>query len=241
MFDPNMTYRTTHRVEFYECDLALRMRPAQLLRVLQQVGEDQLSAMGLDYETLHRDHSMAFLVSRLIMEIDRMPHNGEEIILETCPMGDAGSQLFRQTNALDGQGKELVRLYTSWTLYDPAAQRVLRPKSFPADLQGGRLDFDPKAFKLKLQPGQPAGRRPVVYSDLDSNGHMNNAVYLDVICDLLPLQTLRQQSLWRIHLAYDHQALPGTDLELFCGREGECYSITGCQQDHRCFEAQVNF
>lgn len=241
MFNPQMTYRFEHKVSFYECDLALRMKPAVLLRVMQQGGEDQLVSMGLGYETLRDRYSMAFLVSRLIMEIDRMPQNNETFTVETCPMGSAGSQFFRQANALDAAGNVLVRLYTSWTLFDPAAGRVLRPKQFPIELQGGTLEIDPKAFRLKAGETCPAGRRPVVYSDLDSNGHMNNAVYFDVICDMLPLEQLTAQSPRRIHLVYDQQALPGVPLELFCGREGDCWTLAGRQQDHGCFEAQVNF
>ncbi len=242
MFNPEMTYRFEHKVSFYECDLGLRMKPAALLRVMQQGGEDQLTGMGLGYETLRDKYSMAFLVSRLIMDIDRMPQNNEVFAIETCPMGSAGSQFFRQANALDKEGNVMVRLYTSWALYDPNAQKVLRPKQFPVELRGGELEIDPKAFKLKAEEGEPAGSRPVVYSDLDSNGHMNNAVYFDVICDMLPLERLKQQSPRRIHLVYDQQALPGLELQLFCAApEENLYSLTGRQQDHRCFEAQVTF
>lgn len=241
MFDPKMTWKYCHRVNFYECGPALRMKPAALVRVMQQGGEDQLAALGLGYETLLEKHSMAFLLSRMILEIDRMPQNNEEILLETCPMGAAGSQFFRQTNALDGEGNELVRLYTSWTLFDPAARRVLRPSRFPADLGGGTLEIDPREFKLKVEPGTPAGLRPVVYSDLDSNGHMNNAVFLDVVCDLLPLEKLLAQSPRRIRLVYDQQALPGQELALFRAAEGEVFRLSGSQQNRRCFEAEVTF
>lgn len=242
MFNPEMTYRFTHKVTFYECDLGLRMKPSALLKVLQQGGENQLTEMGLGYETLRDKHSMAFLVSRLIMEIDRMPQNNESFTIETCPMGSAGSQFFRQANAVDAEGKVMVRLYTSWSLYDPNAQKVLRPKQFPIELQGGELEIDPKEFKLKFEQGEAVGRRPVVYSDLDSNGHMNNAVYFDVICDMLPLQKLKETSPKRIHLVYDQQALPGVDLELFCdSSEENLYRLTGSQRDHRCFEAEVTF
>lgn len=242
MFNPEMTYRFEHKVTFYECDLGLRMKPSALLRVLQQGGENQLVDMGLGYETLRDKYSMAFLVSRMIMDIDRMPQNNETFTVETCPMGAAGSQFFRQANAVDGEGNVMVRLYTSWTLYDPAAHKVLRPKQFPVELPGGELEIDTKEFKLKIERGEAVGKRPVVYSDLDSNGHMNNAIYFDVICDMLPLEELKQASPRRIRLVYDQQALPGTDLELYCDAsvQGE-YRLTGMQQDHRCFEAEVIF
>lgn len=242
MFNPEMTYRYDHRVTFYECDLGLRMKPSALLRVLQQGGENQLTAMGLGYETLRDKYSMGFLVSRLIMEIDRMPQNNQVFTIETCPMGSAGSQFFRQANAVDEQGNVMVRLYTSWSLYDPAAQKVLRPKQFPVELNGGELEIDPKEFKLKFEQGEAVASRPVVYSDLDSNGHMNNAVYFDVICDMLPLERLKEQSPRRIHLIYDQQALPGAALELFCDNSRQdVYRMTGRQQDHRCFDAEVRF
>ena len=242
MFQPDWTYQSGHQVTFYECDCALRMKPSALLRVLQQAGEDQLVSMNMDYERLYHEYHMAFLVSRLIMDIERMPKNNEQLRIETCPMGSAGSQFFRETHAVDAQENAIVKLYTSWTLYDPHAGKVLRPKAFPLDLNGGTMEIDPKEFKLKIELGEPAGCRPVVYSDLDSNGHMNNAVYLDVVCDMLPLEALKKAPPRRIRLAYDHQALPGVDLALYKDQPAAGqYLLTGMQEDRRCFEAEVIF
>ena len=83
MFHPEGTFTLARHVDFYECDLALRMRPSNLVRVLQQAGEDQLSSMGMNYHRLKDLHGMGFVTSRVILEIDRMPTAEENITIET--------------------------------------------------------------------------------------------------------------------------------------------------------------
>lgn len=239
MFHPEGTFTLFHHVDFYECDLALRMRPANLVRVLQQAGEDQLSSLGMNYHTLKDQHGMGFVTSRVILEIDRMPTAEEDITVETCPMGSKGSQFFRQAQARDSQGNILARFYTSWTLVELETMKILRPQAFPLEMTCGELEIDPKEFRFRTTVGQPAEVRPVRYSDLDANGHVNNAVYYDIICDLLPLEKLKENAPKRICLCYAHQAVPGRELELLrCVEEGE-YHLVGRQGDQTCFEARV--
>jgi len=181
---------------------------------------------------------MAFLVSRLMLQVGRMPVLGQQLQVSTCPLGTRGAQFFRETDAISG-GETLVKLYTSWTLFDPAARKILRPDAFPKAVVNGVLDIDPHELRFATQKGGLAGRRPVRYSDLDPNGHVNNAAYFDIICDMLPLEALRRAAPRRVCLYYDHEALPGQDLCLYQAEANGEYHLMGEQGEHRCFEARV--
>ena len=69
--------------------------------------------------------------------------------------------------------------------------------------------------------------RRVSFTDLDRNGHMNNTVYADLICDALPLEV------WRTHTATDvilyyHKEVPmGESTRLYRAAVGENLS-TAC-------------
>lgn len=241
MFHPKGTFSLTHHVDFYECDLALRMRPSNLVRVLQQAGEDQLSSLGMSYHTLKDRHGMGFVTSRVILQIYRMPTAEETITVETCPMGSKGSQLFRQARALDSSGSLLADFYTSWALVELETMKILRPQAFPLEMTCGELEIDPKEFRFRTTAGEEVGVRPVRYSDLDANGHVNNAVYYDIICDMLPLEKLKQAAPARICLCYLHQAVPGQQLQLLCCQEQGEYHLAGKHGEETCFEARVAF
>ena len=56
--------------------------------------------------------------------------------------------------------------------------------------------------------------RQVKYSDLDSNSHVNNAVYADIVCDTLPLDWLVEREIKKFGIMYQKEALAGQVIEL---------------------------
>lgn len=242
MFNPKGTFREQLHVGFYECDFCLRQRPAALIRRVQESGEKQLESLGMGYKEVLKRHSQVFLLSQLILRINRLPLEGEEVELSTCPMGSKGARFYREATVTSGDGERLASIYTSWSLFDPAARQVLRPSAFPYELENGVLDIDYREFRFKTPQGAPIGERVVRYSDLDSNGHMNNAVYFDVICDALPLELLRERMPSEISIYYQHEAAPNTCMSLCRADEtDDVVYLYGEVEGRRCFESRVVF
>ena len=79
-----------------------------------------------------------------------------------------------------------------------------------------------------------------MYSRCDRNGHMNNTVYADLICDALPLEV------WRTHtvtdaILYYHKEVPmGESTRLYRAAVGEnSWYMAGWQGDTCNFEAEI--
>ena len=86
------------------------------------------------------------------------------------------------------------------------------------------------------------GRRPIVYSDLDFNHHMNNTKYADMLCDFIPDMAGRYVS--ALSLSYLREATFGDEITVHrqsLSPDGSCFlfktvsSTTG----QICLEAQV--
>jgi acyl-ACP thioesterase len=84
------------------------------------------------------------------------------------------------------------------------------------------------------------GLRPVRYSDLDMNGHMNNIKYMDILCDALKLEERKGFFLKSAALHYVGQTMPGQTLALETGElpNGHIY-ISGSAEGKRTFEASA--
>ena len=100
----------------------------------------------------------------------------------------------------DGDIREMIRPYIMG--------RIVDVEGF---IRGDELST-PKSLLPK--PLKERVSRQVVYSDLDRNGHMNNARYLDWTQDLLPSDHHQEHPIKELTMCYINEALEGQNLDL---------------------------
>ena len=92
----------------------------------------------------------------------------------------------RFTTITDAEGREVCRVDARWVLIDVKQRHILRTHpealAFPFSEEANRtLDLSiPRSTEL-----EPAGEYTAAYSRTDRNGHLNNACYADLVCDVL--------------------------------------------------------
>jgi acyl-ACP thioesterase len=67
--------------------------------------------------------------------------------------------------------------------------------------------------------------RPVVYSDIDFNRHVNTMRYIDIIFDALPLEIVEQNNGLRLDINFIAEARYGETLTLGVCREGDVWQF----------------
>ena len=82
-----------------------------------------------------------------------------------------------------------------WIVASLAEGRILREpgwtvENFWNDTVEDELPL--QLHKCKGWSGPAQGSRTARYSQCDLNGHLNNAFYLDLVCDALPLEVMRK-------------------------------------------------
>ena len=83
------------------------------------------------------------------------------------------------------------------------------------------------------------GERPIYYSDLDFNHHLNNAVYGDVLMDFLPAE-MRRQPLRKIQISYISESNLGETLKIYGGpTEGGGFFLYGDHERGLSFSAKA--
>ena len=196
-----------------------------------------------DYVTLtgHVKMPLQWVMSENVW--NRMSANQQEILVETCPLPVKGAAFLRETVMSDrATGQKLVQIYTSWMLVNTSDWKVMRPSAFPYDMVRGEMDADPAIFKWKVDTtaGQVVGIRPIYYSDLDNNGHANNAVYGDIATDFLPTGILQEKEVASFLVHYQKEGALGEELTIHrAAIDEDHYDIWGEGPDSRCFEAKV--
>lgn len=78
-----------------------------------------------------------------------------------------------------------------------------------------------KLTKVKREDCEELGTHRAVYSRCDRNGHMNNTVYADLICDALPLEVWRTHTVTDVILYYHKEVPMGESTRLYRAAVGE--------------------
>lgn len=235
-------YQKPVEIRFYDCDTTGRARISTLMRYISDIAVVDYAERGYDYQWL-QDQNTVFLLSRVSVRIHEMPASDEAIIVYTWEYGTKGALFLRDFDIRRPDGTLLASSATAWILVEPSTRKILRPSAFTGTLHccPDKLPDCRPADKVKLPQGMTlAGTRRVVYSDLDSNGHMNNANYSNVAMDFLPReQQLRPMTDFMIN--YNHEAKLGEDIEIYTCVEQDRSFVEGICGGHSCFSCEICF
>lgn len=168
------------------CDADGHLKPSALLTLMQELAE--LNATGLGYGRAHLiEQGICWVLYRLRYAFAQLPALGDELRADTWPSGLKGPFFERAFRFEDASGALIGEAITTWVLLDIEKRRVLRPSvlKMPAPINTELACSLALPGALALEGLEAVETRPVRYTELDMNGHMNNARYADWALDLL--------------------------------------------------------
>ena len=191
-----------------------RLKTSSILYFVQEVAGKHFDLISMDYDALAAK-GMIWAIIRQKVQVTRLPLRGETIRLETWPMPTTRVAYPRSVVAYDEEGSEVFRSISIWVLMDIESRSMVLPGksgiSVVGTLRGGELaapgSLSPKVLRSHRT-------RPVCFTDLDRNGHMNNTRYMEWIDDLLPSAFHSAHSPREFTVCYLSETREGQELEL---------------------------
>ncbi len=222
------------------------LKLSTLLYYAQEVAGRHFDRIAMTYEQLARQ-GMFWAIIRQRVRIHRLPVSGETIRVETWPMPNSRVAFPRNVVAYDDRGNELFRVLSLWVLMDVNTRAMILPGksglALPGTLRGDEL---PAPASLPAKELKHHRIRPVCFTDLDRNGHMNNTKYLDWIADLLPSRFHESHTPAEFTVCYLSEAREGQELTISwdMGEDG-CLNIdahrANGEKSERIFSARLQY
>ena len=238
--DGKFNYQTM--VYFCEANDSKTLSLYDLLKMTSDGAVEDYNQRGLSRDVL-LENNYAILVSRLAFRSHRMPKENEAVVLKTWEEKPEALQLVRAYEIESMQGEKLVSGISSWVLVNPKIRRIVPTKNFSMrnapDLQSehdclkyGKI---PHPEKMSL-----FDERIIKYSDIDGNGHTNNARYGAFVADALP-EELRHVKFTDFRLNYAKEAMLGQKLEVYgaVDKESKKLTLVGKAESEISFEAEL--
>jgi len=237
--EPNF-YTETATVLNADADFRSLLKPSALLRYVEQVSADHARTFGMT-DQFFKDHGVAFLVGKQALKFDRVPQRAEKLTLLTRAEASRRGSVKRITTVTDAEGKQVAMVDCRWIVVSLAEGRILREpgwtvEGFWNETVEGELPLQLHKCREGLAS---AGEWTVRYSQCDLNGHLNNAFYLDLVCDALPLDVVRKGPVTFASINYHREVPMGETVEVFYAPSAEGWYIIGKHNGQTSFESYL--
>jgi len=215
-------------------DFTGRWRPRAILESMQDLATAHSEDLGVG-RALMLERDIIWILSRTHLQMQEYPLMDEEVRIRTWP-GVASRFFFPRYFVLERpDGRKLGSAAQLWLLLDVSARSVIPPaKAGIAFPDTARLPAPLPAPDrvMRVEAGRRFERaRAAAYTDLDVNGHVNNARYADWACDLLPLEVLRTHCVENLLLNYTKEVLPGPPIRCALTLAEPRFSLLGESDD----------
>ncbi len=211
----------TFTVATFESDFTGRMALYGLFERFQEIAGHHAEHLNLGFDAL-RQSGVAWMLSRVKVDIETLPKWGETVTLRTWPKGVDRLFALRDFRLSSENGKPLALATTCWLLVDIEKGRPRRIESLNVDLRFPGADHAIKAIPDKIAvPANlsPSYEKPILVSELDVNEHVNNAQYVRWIVDCFDTAKLSSRNIKSIQVNYLDQARYGDRIGIFTSPE----------------------
>ena len=235
-----------HIITCYEADANQLMRPPALLDLMQEAANVNASALGFGYDEMINSN-MAWVLSRIHVKFIDTPKWRQEVNLKTWHKGVAKLFYLRDFILYDKEYNTMALATTSWLIIDLNTRCLVRNNDLalsdtpmhaietPADKVVVPVDIEPELVR----------KHPITWSEVDSNGHVNNVKYVTWAIDAVKPEDIKEHPLKELLINYDAEVMPGDTVKISRVRQeteyGIVYYITGKVADKQNFAVKLVF
>lgn len=223
-----MAEKTTYsyRVDPQDVDFTLRATLSSLANTVLSVAGIDAQQKGFGTDVLNRDN-ISWVLLRMAMEFDRRPEQYTDFRVATWVSDYARMMSTRNFTIEDAEGREFGRVVTQWCMIDLSTRRPVDLTTPAVAVTYGRFLVDapsPAEAPRRITGVAPQQERSheVVYSDIDFNRHVNTLRYLDMMLDMLPIESFAGERPVRMDINFQRECRYGQTLTVGHERRGEC-------------------
>lgn len=232
-----MKHSEFYRVGFHDTDVSGNLTAASALRYMQETAYLQLQKFGPTPAELTAA-GMGFILSRIALSFYRPLHAYENIEVQTWTCESKGYSFIRCYRILF-DGVISAEASAVWALVDFRKRRPVKVSDFVYNFENDEmLDLDvPKRIKMPEEP-HLVGEHTVSYSDTDTNGHMTNTRYPELICNFLPDMSGKRIS--NLAINFLEEAPMGSTLKVYYSKyDYTAYIRTQNESGNKNIEAEI--
>ena len=213
-----LKYTDRYTIPCYDTDASWRLKPTSFMNLAQEAAGRHAVYLGFGYDDLIKTNT-AWILSRVHVEFVDTPKWREEITLNTWHKGLTRLFVLRDFLITDNEGRTRVKATTSWLVLNLETRRLVRD---PNLMEEGTVCtenvIETPADKVQMPKDADAElvrRHTVSYSDIDTNGHTNNAMYMQWSMNSVGYDITSTRAVKEFTINFNHETKAGDVVDIY--------------------------
>ncbi len=218
--------RYKNMVQPKSVDCTRRASAAAIIGYMLDVAGEDAERKGFGISALD-SNSTTWVLSRLAVDIEVQPKQYEEIAIDTW-VNEFNRLSSTRNFRIHRNGEYVAKGVSQWCMLNMETRQVVDMSRLKETYMQAMVEEpSPIPAPARLRPITPVGSasRPVVYSDIDFNRHVNTLRYIDLIFDNVPLELIEHNNGLRIDINFIAEALYGETLTIGWVNEGNIWNF----------------
>jgi len=231
-------FEKTFHLGTAECDVVGKWKLSDLMDSLQNTANEQSHALKIWHSDL-TDMNLSWVLYKTELVIEQYPFLGETVYIQTFMKGPKSIFCPRYYYVKNRENQIIARAGSLLVLMDRTTRKAVSPESKGIHIP----DADGVEPSLKISMGrkQLSGQKSIEkytpqYSDIDVNGHVNNARYADWLCNSLGIDTLRENEIIYASFRYISEVRPEDKVDNTLTRNDNLFRFESSAEGNCLFE-----
>lgn len=209
-----MKYKKQISTKSYFVNRYGKLSTSYLFYQIQDIAWEHAEIMGFGYDKL-KEEQQFWVLSRLLVKIERRPVWGEKFTIETWPAGADGFLAHRDIHFIDEKGESIITATTSWIILDLKTKRISRVADYENFPFHDERVFEGFAGKVKSPRSEDKLIfTPVLFNEIDINHHFNSGRYLERIIDSYDFDFHQRNKLVEFEINFAKEGVPEDKLAI---------------------------
>ena len=221
-------YKIDTKVRYSECNEKGEISLTSIVNLFQDASSAHSESLGVGMEYL-KEKRRAWVLNSWQIVVVRYPKAHEEVEVTTWPTGFKGVFGPRDFCMKTPEGEMLAYAHTLWVYIDTESGVPTKPSEEEKEIYGTEppLDMEYAPRKIMLpQEAKVVDTICVRKYHIDTNGHVNNAKYIQMAEEVLPEDFLVKQ----VRVEYKKSAVFGNKMVVKMARETQRIVVALCDE-----------
>lgn len=188
------------------------------------------------------NHSHAWVLSRMAVEVHRYPLQYEKFSIETWIESVERAYTCRSFVIRDISDNVLAKASSYWSMIDFNTRKIQDLSAYPEYLKqidATRVDIKPR--RIHNITSEDIYYHKVAYTDIDFNGHANTTKQLGWMLNTLPLSLFETSYINKLDVNFMHESIYGKNLAIMNQKNGDEYIFSIYDNNLSLCNAAISF
>lgn len=209
LFEDSISFHTS------ACDICGVWKTSSLIEAMNIAAQNHHKLYGCDNEMKRLGYTWVLFKTQF--EVFRYPKIDEKIKIETFIKSPFLNFIPRYYILKDAEDNTICNAGSLWMIKNTETNAAVNPKDFMLNLPDYSDAIAPINIMAQVQKlntiNEIAAEQKPLFCDLDINGHVNNVIYFDWLCNMLGVDILRNNVISSATVSYYYEVLPSQLIE----------------------------